>query len=181
MTLFGVFMQFNITYICFSLFYSVLLLFQGTQVIDESEDQDTTDLDKCILYVRDSTLNQESSRVSFSFIDEWKLCAFVFPHSFLMERMVFFIYFSCQLQILATGALGGRFDHEAGNLNVLYRYPDIRIVLLSDDCLIQLLPKTHRHEIRIQSSLQGPHCGLIPIGAPSAKTTTTGLKWDLCK
>ncbi|CAH8305353.1 unnamed protein product [Eruca vesicaria subsp. sativa] len=117
----------------------------GTKVIDKSHDQDTTDLDKCILYIRHSTLNQES----------------------------------CRLQILATGALGGRFDHEAGNLNVLYRYPDTRITLLSDDCLIQLLPKTHRHEIQIQPSLQGPHCGLIPIGAPSAKTTTTGLQWDL--
>ncbi|KAG7591002.1 thiamine pyrophosphokinase thiamine-binding domain [Arabidopsis thaliana x Arabidopsis arenosa] len=117
----------------------------GTKVIDESQDQDTTDLDKCILYIRDSTLNHESSR----------------------------------LHILATGALGGRFDHEAGNLNVLYRYPDTRIVLLSDDCLIQLLPKSHLHEIHIQSSLEGPHCGLIPIGTPSAKTTTSGLKWDL--
>ncbi|KAG2322542.1 hypothetical protein Bca52824_015755 [Brassica carinata] len=117
----------------------------GTKVIDESHDQDTTDLDKCILYIRDSALKQES----------------------------------CRLQILATGALGGRFDHEAGNLNVLYRYPDTRIILLSDDCLIQLLPKTHRHEIQIQPSLQGPHCGLIPIGTPSAKTTTTGLQWDL--
>ncbi|KFK42645.1 hypothetical protein AALP_AA1G022000 [Arabis alpina] len=115
----------------------------GTKVIDESHDQDTTDLDKCILYIHGSTLNQESSR------------------------------------ILATGALGGRFDHEAGNLNVLYRYPDIRIILLSDDCLIHLLPKSHRHEIQIQASLEGPHCGLIPIGTPSAKTTTTGLKWDL--
>ncbi|WZZ19882.1 hypothetical protein YC2023_121269 [Brassica napus] len=122
-----------------------VLNFYGTKVIDESHDQDTTDLDKCILFIRDSTLNQES----------------------------------CRLQILATGALGGRFDHEAGNLNVLYRYPDTRIILLSDDCLIQLLPKTHRHEIRVQPSLQGPHCGLIPIGAPSAKTTTTGLQWDL--
>nr|VDD53602.1 unnamed protein product [Brassica oleracea] len=117
----------------------------GTKVIDESHDQDTTDLDKCILFIRDSPLNQESSK----------------------------------LQILATGALGGRFDHEAGNLNVLYRYPDTKITLLSDDCLIQLLPKIHRHEIHIQPSLLGPHCGLIPIGAPSAKTTTTGLQWDL--
>ncbi|CAN8295850.1 unnamed protein product [Cochlearia groenlandica] len=115
----------------------------GTKVIDESDDQDTTDLDKCILHIRHSPLFQEN------------------------------------LQILATGALGGRFDHEAGNLNVLYRYPDIRIVLLSDDCLIHLLPKTHRHEIQIHSSLQGPHCGLIPMGSPSAKTTTTGLQWDL--
>ncbi|KAF2618808.1 hypothetical protein F2Q68_00038184 [Brassica cretica] len=34
----------------------------GTKVIDESHDQDTTDLDKCILFIRDSPLNQESSK-----------------------------------------------------------------------------------------------------------------------
>ncbi|XP_074565411.1 thiamine pyrophosphokinase 1-like isoform X1 [Curcuma longa] len=81
--------------------------------------------------------------------------------------------------ILIAGALGGRFDHEAGNINVLYKFSNIRIILLSDDCLIQLLPKTHCHEIHIQSSVEGPHCGLVPIGAPSASTTTTGLQWDL--
>ncbi|RRT49008.1 hypothetical protein BHE74_00009234 [Ensete ventricosum] len=83
------------------------------------------------------------------------------------------------LCILVTGALGGRFDHEAGNINVLYKFSNIRIVLLSDDCLIQLLPRTRCHEIHIQSSVVGPHCGLIPLGAPSASTTTTGLQWDL--
>ncbi|WOL10333.1 thiamine pyrophosphokinase 1-like [Canna indica] len=84
-----------------------------------------------------------------------------------------------KLCILVAGALGGRFDHEAGNINVLYKFSGTRIILLSDDCLIQLLPRTHSHEIHIQSSVQGPHCGLIPIGAPSASTTTTGLQWDL--
>ncbi|CAL9113160.1 unnamed protein product [Musa acuminata var. zebrina] len=83
------------------------------------------------------------------------------------------------LCILVAGALGGRFDHEAGNLNVLFKFSNIRIVLLSDDCLIQLLPKTHCHEIHIQSSAEGPRCGLIPVGAPSVSTTTTGLRWDL--
>lgn len=86
-----------------------------------------------------------------------------------------------QLCILVAGALGGRFDHESGNLNVLYNFPTTRIILLSDDCLIHLLPKTHSHEIYIQSSIEGPHCGLIPIGMPSRKTTTTGLQWDLSK
>lgn len=78
-----------------------------------------------------------------------------------------------------TGALGGRFDHEAANINILYLFSDMRIVLLSDDCLIRLLPKTHKHEIYIESSVEGPHCGLFPVGAPSGSTTTTGLKWNL--
>ncbi|CAK7348292.1 unnamed protein product [Dovyalis caffra] len=118
----------------------------GTEVIDESHDQDTTDLHKCVAYIRDFTPN----------LDKSNLC------------------------ILVTGALGGRFDHEAGNINVLYRFSTMRLILLSDDCLIYLLPRTHRHEINIQSSVEGPHCGLIPIGMPSV-STTTGLRWNLSK
>ncbi|MED6155507.1 cAMP-dependent protein kinase subunit [Stylosanthes scabra] len=117
----------------------------GTKVIDESHDQDTTDLHKCISYILDQTPD----------IDKSKLC------------------------ILVTGALGGRFDHEIGNINVLCRFSNTRIILLSDDCLIHLLPCSHRHKIFVQSSVEGPHCGLIPIGMPSARSTTTGLRWDL--
>ncbi|PON65694.1 thiamine pyrophosphokinase [Parasponia andersonii] len=117
----------------------------GTKIVDESHDQDTTDLHKCVAYIRDFMPNLANSN----------LC------------------------ILVAGALGGRFDHEMGNINVLCRFSTIRIVLLSEDCLIHLLPKTHQHEIHIQSSVEGPHCGLIPIGMPSGKTTTSGLEWDL--
>ncbi|KAE8009507.1 hypothetical protein FH972_005939 [Carpinus fangiana] len=119
----------------------------GTKVVDESQDQDTTDLHKCIEYIRDFK----------SDIDKSKIC------------------------ILVAGALGGRFDHEIGNINVLCRFSSMRIILLSDDCLIHLLPRTHHHEIHIQPSVEGPHCGLVPIGMPSRSTTTTGLQWDLDK
>ncbi|KAM7521489.1 hypothetical protein LguiA_011391 [Lonicera macranthoides] len=117
----------------------------GTKILDESHDQDTTDLHKCVAYIRDTTPNLEKSN----------LC------------------------ILVAGALGGRFDHEVGNINVLCRFSTTRIILLSEDCYIQLLPSSHHHEIHIQSSVEGPHCGLIPISGPSGSTTTTGLQWDL--
>ncbi|CAA3029031.1 thiamine pyrophosphokinase 1-like isoform X1 [Olea europaea subsp. europaea] len=116
----------------------------GTNAIDASHDQDTTDLHKCVAYIRDLP-NLENHN----------------------------------LYILVAGALGGRFDHEVGNINVLCFFSTTRIILLSDDCLIQLLPSSHHHEIHIQSSVEGPHCGLIPIGVPSRSTTTTGLQWDL--
>jgi len=92
-----------------------------------------------------------------------------------------FFLMQLQLCILVAGALGGRFDHEIGNINVLCRFSNTRIILLSDDCLIHLLPKNRHHKIFIQSSVEGPHCGLIPIGMPSGSSTTTGLKWDLSK
>ena len=81
--------------------------------------------------------------------------------------------------LLIVGALGGRFGHELENINVLYTFPNIRIVLLSNHSLVYLLPKTHRHEILIDHSVERPHCGLIPVVAPSQSTATSGLQWDL--
>lgn len=37
---------------------------QGTKVVDESQDQDTTDLHKCIEYIRDVTSDIDKSNVS---------------------------------------------------------------------------------------------------------------------
>ncbi|CAL0302426.1 unnamed protein product [Lupinus luteus] len=118
---------------------------QGTKIIDESHDQDSTDLHKCVRHICNVMPNNDKS----------PLC------------------------VLVAGALGGRFDHEMGNINVLCRFSNTRIILLSEDCLIHLLPKNHSHKIFIQSSSEGPHCGLIPIGTPSGSSTTTGLKWNL--
>ncbi|KAL5230507.1 hypothetical protein ABZP36_029283 [Zizania latifolia] len=117
----------------------------GTKIVDESHDQDTTDLHKCVTFVTENSLIADKSN----------LC------------------------ILALGALGGRFDHEMGNINVLHLFPNNRIILLSDDCLIFLLPRAHTHSIHIERSIEGPHCGLIPIGVPSTSTITTGLQWNL--
>ncbi|KAH6813967.1 thiamine pyrophosphokinase1 [Perilla frutescens var. frutescens] len=116
----------------------------GTEVVDASHDQDTTDLHKCIVYIRD-----------LPNLKDQNIC------------------------ILVAGALGGRFDHEVGNINVLCLFSSTRIVLLSDDCLIQLLPSSHQHEIHVQTTIEGPHCGLVPIGGPSKSSTTTGLQWNL--
>lgn len=44
-----------------------LILFwflQGTKIIDESQDQDTTDLHKCVAYIRDLVPNTDKSEVS---------------------------------------------------------------------------------------------------------------------
>ncbi|XP_037468591.1 thiamine pyrophosphokinase 3-like isoform X2 [Triticum dicoccoides] len=92
----------------------------GTKIADQSHDQDTTDLHKCVAFITDNSPGSDKSN----------LC------------------------ILVLGALG-------------------------DDCLIFLLPRTHTHNIHIERSVEGPHCGLIPVGAPSTSTTTTGLRWNL--
>lgn len=44
---------------------SFLPLVQGTKVVDESHDQDTTDLHKCISFIHDVTPDLDKSKVSF--------------------------------------------------------------------------------------------------------------------
>lgn len=85
-----------------------------------------------------------------------------------------------QLKLVVVGALGGRFDHEAANINVLHTFAkDLRIVLLSEESSLTVLPAGHVHDILVDRSFEGPHCGLVPIGAPSLSTTSTGLRWNL--
>ncbi|XP_066307900.1 thiamine pyrophosphokinase 1-like [Miscanthus floridulus] len=115
----------------------------STNIVDESHDQDTTDLHKCVSFITSNLPIPEN------------LC------------------------ILVLGALGGRFDHEMGEHQCIVPLFKHQILLLSDDCSIFLLPKTHSHEIHVEKSVEGPHCGLIPMGGPSAITTTTGLRWNL--
>jgi thiamine pyrophosphokinase len=85
-----------------------------------------------------------------------------------------------QLKVLVVGALGGRFDHEAANINVLCAFANsMRITLLTEETSVTLLPTGYVHEIHVDKSFEGPHCGLVPIGAPSLSTTSTGLHWNL--
>ncbi|KAI8078839.1 thiamine pyrophosphokinase [Halteromyces radiatus] len=82
--------------------------------------------------------------------------------------------------IVATPALGGRFDQTIANINMLYFMKDQierKVILLSDENLTVLLDKG-KHHIHCMNELEGPTCGIMPIGAP-ATMTTKGLKWNL--
>ncbi|KAH7296501.1 hypothetical protein KP509_26G025700 [Ceratopteris richardii] len=84
-----------------------------------------------------------------------------------------------QMRILVVGALGGRLDHEFGNLNILYSFPNSRIILINDESMVFLLSKEFIHRIHINRVNEGPYCGLIPLGNQAKSTTTTGLRWNL--
>ena len=51
---------------CINHVKGLMLVFflQGTKIIDESHDQDTTDLHKCVTYMRDLTPKVDGSEVS---------------------------------------------------------------------------------------------------------------------
>jgi hypothetical protein len=43
--------------------FVLLAVVQGTSIIDESHDQDTTDLHKCVVFIKDCTPNLDKSNV----------------------------------------------------------------------------------------------------------------------
>ncbi|KAI8340281.1 thiamine pyrophosphokinase 1-like protein [Chlamydoabsidia padenii] len=82
--------------------------------------------------------------------------------------------------IVAMPALGGRFDQTIASINMLYYMKDQierKVILLSDENMTMLLDKG-THHIECLPDLEGPNCGIMPIGAP-ATMTTKGLKWNL--
>lgn len=112
-------------------------------------------------------------------------------------------------QVLIHGAFGGRFDQEMASFQALYKWGpkfDYQLWLYSDETCAVLIPANRKVEIRwpcyddhvlvlptssgtdtgtsISSNsgstmVEGPTCGLIPLGGRCDSITTTGLKWDL--
>ncbi|KAI8992495.1 thiamine pyrophosphokinase [Pilobolus umbonatus] len=82
--------------------------------------------------------------------------------------------------IVALPALSGRFDQTMANINLLYMMKDEierKFSLISDENITLLLDEGE-HQIHCQPELEGPTCGIMPIGSP-ATLTTHGLKWDM--
>lgn len=125
-------------------------------------DQDRHDLDKTLQYVYDHRP---------SIVTETGTAVHTHDDHGNRDKTLF---------VLVLGALGGRFDHDMANINALYKwtkYFDF-LALLSNENLVQLL-EPGRHVIIPDRNLEGPTCGLIPIGAPVDNVTTSGLKWNL--
>lgn len=84
------------------------------------------------------------------------------------------------MTVVVLGAFGGRLDHEMANLNMLFRWQSTfgRLLLVSDESTAILLAPGE-HEIRPNPEVEGPTCGLVPLGGACARVTTTGLRWNL--
>lgn len=76
-----------------------------------------------------------------------------------------------------AGAIGGRLDHTLGNLNALYMYPDLPLVLIGDGNIVRLL-RRGKTQISVNRDVEGVQCGVIPLGEP-ATVTSRGLQWDM--
>ncbi|ORY08261.1 thiamin pyrophosphokinase 1 [Basidiobolus meristosporus CBS 931.73] len=81
--------------------------------------------------------------------------------------------------IVGMGAIGGRFDQTMSSIQMLHMLKDERkVYLISDDSSTFLLDKG-KHEIICNREIEGPTCGLLPIGFEKTVLTTEGLRWNL--
>jgi len=84
--------------------------------------------------------------------------------------------------VFVIGGLGGNFSHELANVNILYKYHQRRIFLLSElNLSFLLLPGKHMICTTPPHSqgLQRIFCSLSPVGTKCRSITTKGLRWDL--
>ena len=85
--------------------------------------------------------------------------------------------------IIAYGAFGGRVDHNLHCMHTLQKYyqrnqcADV-FALMGEESLMMYL-KAGLTEIKQSKYEDSDGCGLIPIGKPVEKISTTGLKWNL--
>jgi thiamine pyrophosphokinase len=82
--------------------------------------------------------------------------------------------------VIAFGAFGDRFDHEMASINVLHHYSSQfeRLILMGERMTAELLPPG-RHLIRPNPLIEGPTCGLLPVGGRCDAVWTSGLRWNL--
>ena len=85
------------------------------------------------------------------------------------------------LACVAYGAFGDRFDHELSAIGVLYRHSHMfeGPLLLAGERMTARLLASGRHVIAPDPVLEGPTCGLLPIGGRCERVSSSGLRWNL--
>ena len=82
--------------------------------------------------------------------------------------------------IVVFGAMGGRFDQEMASLHAVLHFttPDRQVVLISDNSLVTVLVPG-KHELHLDTAVEGPQCGLFPFTGPAEGVRTEELEWNL--
>eukprot|EP00055_Hartaetosiga_balthica_P011784 m.54984 g.54984 ORF g.54984 m.54984 type:complete len:316 (+) comp7734_c6_seq1:100-1047(+) len=141
---------------------STLTATPSCNLVDLSDDQDTTDFEKAVTYflnLQTSPKVPTTTSATTSTID----CVAMYE---------------TRPTIVVLGALQGRLDHVLQQLNICYRFVDkARLVLVSDDSFAEVLPPVPI-SLKIDATQEGPTCGLVPFNQ-AVKGSTTGLVWNL--
>ncbi|RXW21040.1 hypothetical protein EST38_g4802 [Candolleomyces aberdarensis] len=136
----------------------------GVSVIQD-DDQDSTDLMKCIQALEEKELrdNSEVGPPSSSFTA-------ISDHDDSQQ----------QYDIVLLGGLAGRLDQTIHTLSYLHklRKSRQRVYAVTDDNVGWVLDDGE-HELKIDHDVLGPTCGLLPVGIDSTILSTRGLRWNL--
>ena len=126
-------------------------------LIDLSHDQDSTDLEKCLNYLQANVMGPLQASSSGQEVEQEE----------------------DQPLILVLGAFGGRLDHTISNINVLYQFRHLNIVLWGEGNLVRLIRGPGETLIvpNLEVEARGG-CGLVCLGEPCV-ASSRGLKWDL--
>ncbi|KAF9150089.1 hypothetical protein BG015_008093 [Linnemannia schmuckeri] len=141
-------------------------------------DQYSTDFMKCVELVRardpsPSSSSSSSSSTTTSTGVESTIASEKLDHRTQEERQ------ASNLGIIALGGTGGRFDQSMSSIHHLYILNQERQATLVSDQSIVVVLGAGAHEITCNLDIEGPTCGIIPVGSTEAILTTTGLKWDI--
>ena len=88
-------------------------------------------------------------------------------------------------QTRVCSAFGGRFDQTMASIQALIRHQShwnhtsTTITMYTEETCAMLLEPGILHKIHRNSNIEGPHCGLIPIGQRCEFVKTNGLEWNL--
>jgi len=85
------------------------------------------------------------------------------------------------LSTIILGGMGGRYDQEIATLHILYKWTRRfeRMVIFNQFSSAFLLLPCYLHEIVPVDGIEGPVCGLLPLGAAVNSISTEGLQWNL--
>lgn len=145
-------------------------------IVDLSHDQVFTDLQKCVAYVDITFL----SHGNHDLYKEYPFSLLLSPPGPTKANSI--VYSKGEDvptidSIVAVGAHGGRLDHVVSNLSTLYSFRHMPLVLCGDGNLTRLVP-AGKSIIRPCLKIEGPKCGLFPLGGP-AVASSTGLHWNV--
>ena len=85
------------------------------------------------------------------------------------------------LSVIILGGMGGRYDQEIATMHILYKWTHrfSRMVVFNQYSSAFLLLPGHLHEIVPVDGVEGPVCGLLPLGFAVSNIATEGLQWNL--
>ncbi|KAG0298389.1 hypothetical protein BGZ96_000103 [Linnemannia gamsii] len=155
---------------------SVKEYYQSVGVLVELiEEQYSTDFMKCVEFVRarDPSPSSHPSTTTTETGAESTVSSDTPDHRSQEERV------ASNLGIIALGGTSGRFDQSMSSIHHLYILNQERQATLVSNESIVIVLGAGAHEITCNLDMEGPTCGIIPVGSTEAILTTTGLKWDI--